>query len=283
MHIKPFLAAIIATLVLCIPSHAAQLSYVVVPSDSMHKEIPVAVLLPAGYSTHHKTRCPVIYFLDGYSGDGQRILTGICKDTAPQQADEFNVILVAVGSGNSWYFDSPINTSSRWQTFLTKELIPYIDSHYKTIHTREGRAITGLSMGGHGAFYTAFRHPDLFLAAGATSGGVDIRPFPKNWDIAKQLGTLEEHPGNWETNTVINNLDGLPSARMSLIFDCGQSDFFLSVNRSLDKRLTDMGVKHTYTEYPGAHNQEYWSKSFPLQVEFFARAFKSASGSGTNH
>ena len=76
--------------------------------------------------------------------------------------------MVSLGAVNTWYFDSPINPASRWQTFLTTELIPYVDSHYRTVAKREGRAITGLSMGGHGAFYTAFRHPDLSPARAVT-------------------------------------------------------------------------------------------------------------------
>ena len=280
MRSKPFLLGIVASLVLCIASVAAELASVDIHSAAMNKDISVTVLLPAAYAADQNKHFPVIYFLDGFGGNGQRILAAFCKDTISKQADDLNVVMVSLGAVNTWYFDSPINPASRWQTFLTTELIPYVDSHYRTVAKREGRAITGLSMGGHGAFYTAFRHPDLFVAAGATSGGVDIRPFPKNWDIAKQLGTLEECAKNWEENTVINNLSGLPKANLSIIFDCGESDFFLNVNRALDKSLTDLGVKHTYTEYPGAHNAAYWSKSFPLQVEFFEQAFKSASAEG---
>jgi S-formylglutathione hydrolase FrmB len=56
-------------------------------------------------------------------------------------------------------------------------------------------------MGGHGALNLAFKHQDVFGAAGSMSGGVDIRPFPNNWDMAKQLGTYAEQPERWEKNT----------------------------------------------------------------------------------
>ena len=68
---------------------------------------------------------------------------------------------------------------SAMKLFISSELVKYIDEHYKTIADRKGRAITGLSMGGHGAMWNAIRHKDMFGASGSTSGGMDIRPFPK--------------------------------------------------------------------------------------------------------
>ena len=68
-----------------------------------------------------------------------------------------------------------------------------MDGHYRTLPSREKRAITGLSMGGHGALWLAIRHQDVFGAAGSTSGGLDIRPFPDNWDMKEQIG--QKMPG----------------------------------------------------------------------------------------
>ena len=65
----------------------------------------------------------------------------------------------------------------KYETYISKELISTIDKQYNTLAKNTSRAITGLSMGGHGAFYLAFRHPDIWGAAGSMSGGVDIRPF----------------------------------------------------------------------------------------------------------
>ncbi|WP_242499227.1 alpha/beta hydrolase family protein [Flavobacterium sp. 140616W15] len=80
-------------------------------------------------------------------------------------------------------FDSPIDTTFKYETYVIDELVPFIDKNYKTITSREGRAISGLSMGGHGALYLSFKHQEVFGAAGSMSGGVDFRPFPEKWDI----------------------------------------------------------------------------------------------------
>ena len=64
-------------------------------------------------------------------------------------------------------------------------------------------------MGGHGALWLAIRHQDIFGAAGSTSGGVDIRPFPDNWDMKKQLGEYINNKEIWDNHTVINQINKL--------------------------------------------------------------------------
>jgi S-formylglutathione hydrolase FrmB len=84
-----------------------------------------------------------------------------------------------------------------------------VDNNYSTLKSPKGRAITGLSMGGHGALYLAIKHPDVFGATGSMSGGVDIRPFPFNWDLAKRLGSYAGHPKFGKKTRVINLLYSL--------------------------------------------------------------------------
>ena len=122
----------------------------------------------------------------------------------------------------------------------------YIDEHYKTIADRKGRAITGLSMGGHGAMWNAIRHKDMFGASGSTSGGMDIRPFPKNWDMAKQLGEYESNKEVWDNHTVINQIDKIENGDLAIIVDCGEDDFFLNVNKDLHNRLLERKIDHDF-------------------------------------
>jgi len=140
-------------------------------------------------------------------------------------------------------------------------LVNYIDEHYSTIKDRKGRAITGLSMGGYGALYLAFRHQDVYGAVGSMSGGVDIRPFPLNWDLSKRLGSYAEHPENWEKNTDINLLYLLTPGSLAITFDCGTEDFFYGVNRALHEKLLERNIRHDFTTRPGGHTWEYWANS----------------------
>ena len=85
----------------------------------------------------------------------------------PEIADEKGIIFVCPDGKDSWYWDSPKNPAYRYETFVSSELVNYIDRNYKTIADRKGRAITGLSMGGHGAMWLGIRHKDVFGAAGS--------------------------------------------------------------------------------------------------------------------
>jgi S-formylglutathione hydrolase FrmB len=130
-------------------------------------------------------------------------------------------------------------------------------------------------MGGHGALYLAMRHQDLFGACGSMSGGVDIRPFPDNWDLADRLGEKAEHPENWEKNTVIAQLHLVKNDDLAIIIDCGIDDFFLSVNRNLHKQMLYYNIDHDYIERPGGHTLEYWHNALQYQVLYFDNYFKN--------
>jgi len=183
------------------------------------------------------------------------------------------IIICPDGGYTSWYFDSPIDSTMQYETFVSQELIAWADSSFRTIRSRAGRGISGLSMGGHGALYLSFRHPEVFGAAGSMSGGVDFRPFPKSWDIAKRLGSYQSNKNRWEENTVINMLDLATKANLKLIIDCGTEDFFFQVNRQFHAELLKRKIPHDYTERPGAHDWAYWRNSIQYHALFFHHFF----------
>jgi S-formylglutathione hydrolase FrmB len=249
----------------------AAVDTVVVFSKKMNKPIKVVVVKP-----NLNRKLPVIYLLHGHGGTYAAWL----KD-APQlvqKAAETEAILVMPDGGyNSWYFDSPVDSTVRYESFITQELVPYIDAAYPTIANKNNRAITGLSMGGHGAFYLAIKHKDIFSAAGSICGGLDIRPFPNNWQINKVLGSINTNKENWEKYTVINVIDSLKDGELQLIFDCGVDDFFFSVNQQVHQKLLAKKIKHDYIERPGIHNGAYWRNSIDYQLLFFKKYFANNS------
>lgn len=251
-------------------SLASAVDTVVTYSNAMRKNIKAVVITPDGYAKGK--RYPVVYLLHGYSGNYADWIT-----KAPEirrAADAYQFIIVCPDGGfSSWYFDSPVEDSTRYETYIAGELVHWVDSAYKTIRSRTGRAITGLSMGGHGALYLAFRHQDVFGAAGSMSGGVDIRPFPNNWDMAKRLGPYATHPENWEKNTVINMLYLLTPDSLALLIDCGTDDFFFRVNQRLHEQLLERNIPHDFIARPGAHNWPYWQNAVAYQFLFLHNYF----------
>ena len=258
--------------VLCsvVSLQGANIDTLKVHSASMNKEIPVIVISPE--TTDQSARFPVIYLLHGHGGDEYNWIH--VKPELPQMADRDGIIVVCPDGENSWYWDSPINPAMRYETFVSQELPDYVDQHYPTIADRTGRAITGLSMGGHGAMWISIRHSDRFGASGATSGGVDIRPFPENWNMKDALGEYEANAKCWEEHSVIYLIEnGTYNDGQKILFDCGINDFFLEVNRNLHKVMIEKNIPHDYIERPGAHNADYWSNSLDYQLLFIQKAF----------
>lgn len=250
---------------------ASKVDTVAIYSNSMKKEIKTVVITPTNYKKS-KTRFPVVYLLHGYSGNYAQWINHAPQ--LKQKVDELQIIIVCPDGGyGSWYLNSPVDSSFQYETFTAKELVSYIDMHYKTIADRKHRAITGLSMGGHGGLYLSMRNKDVFGLAGSICGGVDIRPFPKNWDLAKRLGDTACCKQNWEQYTVMNVVNNLKNGELQLVIDCGLGDFFLDVNRALHKKLLELKIDHDYIERPGAHNKAYWGSAVDYQLLYFKKGF----------
>lgn len=261
-------------LLLCVwsfmPVQAAVVDTIQIYSPVMKKNIKSVVITPDNYAS--AKALPVVYLLHGYSGNH---LDWINKAKGFEKAaDIFNFMIVCPDGGfGSWYWDSPVDPESQYETFVSGELVKFIDSKYKTIKDRKGRAITGLSMGGHGSLYLAFRHQDVFGAAGSMSGGVDIRPFPNNWEMAKRLGTYAGQPERWEKNTVINLLNLLTPNSLAIMIDCGTDDFFYQVNENLHQQLLYRNIPHDYITRPGGHTWPYWTNAVKYQFLFMSNYF----------
>jgi S-formylglutathione hydrolase FrmB len=249
---------------------AATVDTVVTYSTSMRKNIKAVVVRPDSYA--RASQLPVVYLLHGYSGN---YADWIKKAPAiTRYADQLNLIIVCPdGNYGSWYFDSPEDSTWKYETYVATELVQWIDDHFKTIKNRSGRAITGLSMGGHGALYLAIKHQAIFGAAGSMSGGVDLRPFPLNWDISKRLGAYAAWPERWERNSVINCTHLLIPNALSLIIDCGVGDFFYQVNLDLHKKLLHHNIPHEFISRPGVHDWKYWSNAVAYQLLFMSKYF----------
>ena len=240
---------------------------IAVPSEWMKKDVPVTVILPDSCLKEGK-RLPVLYLLHGYGGNNMSWLQGTSiKDLA----ERYGIIVVCPDGGfSSWYLDSPEDPAWRYETFVSKELVAGIDGKYPTLPLRDSRAVAGFSMGGHGAMFLAFRHPDVYGTVVSISGGVDLRPFPENWDIAKRLGTLKDHPDRWKDDSVVTLAEKVTPGQQALSIECGSDDFFLQVNRTLHALLLARRVPHDYAERPGGHTGHYAANALKCQMQFIS-------------
>ena len=260
-----------ALLLFSVAFSRVQVDTISVFSTKMKKEVKSVVILPENYTI--KKHYPVVYLLHGYSDNYAKWVKTV--PAIKTLSTEHQFILVCPDGGySSWYFDSPIDSTCQYESFITRDLLPYVDTHYTTIPNRASRAITGLSMGGHGALYLAIRNPNLFGSAGSMSGGVDLRTSTKAYDISRRIGTIEANHAEWDNRSVINMVNDLKNNELNLIIDCGVSDFFYQINAGLHRRLMALKIDHDYIERPGEHNWKYWDNSIRYQFLYFDRCFQ---------
>lgn len=127
----------------------------------------VAVYLPDAYRKEPERRFSTIYFLHGFDDtpvDGViRILQEIMDQLVANRTIE-PMIVVAPNGLNRYYgsFYTNSEVTGNWEDYIVKDVVGYVDVHFRTLPTSESRGISGHSMGGYGALMLAFRHPDVF-------------------------------------------------------------------------------------------------------------------------
>ncbi|HEY1112050.1 MAG TPA: alpha/beta hydrolase family protein [Chitinophagaceae bacterium] len=264
---------ILFLLLLCftLKAGAATVDTVSITSQKMQKTFRCVVIKPEAYKKKN-TACPAVYLLHGYSGNYSNWIIRVPQ--LKQFADTYGVLIVCPDGGySSWYLDSPVDSTMRYETYIGTEVPAYIDAHYRTIKRREGRAITGLSMGGHGGLFLGLRHAGRFGACGSMSGGVDLYDTRSKFDLVKRVGDTLTHAGNWKQLSVMNVVEQYPKDSVAIIMDCGVDDFFYDNNRELHEKMVRLKIPHDYIERPGKHNWDYWAIAVEYQLLFFRNYF----------
>ncbi|MBA3807027.1 MAG: esterase family protein [Solirubrobacterales bacterium] len=141
----------------------------------------VRVLLPEGYDQNSARRYPVLYLLHGGGSPsapaGARDWTEAGGDAQAITAGQPLITVMPSAGNGGWYtnwYNPGAAAPQNWQTFHIEQLIPWIDANLKTIATKQGRAIAGLSMGGYGAMRYAARYPEKFAYAASFSGALNM-------------------------------------------------------------------------------------------------------------
>jgi len=262
---KPIILIILLTQLVL----AAKTDTLSIFSIQMQKQMQAIVVVPDQASVEN--RLPGVYLLHGYSGNFGDWSRHMDLEVL---ANQYGMFLICPEGGYSgWYLDSPIQTDSQFESHIIEELIPEVEKRYLLKSRKSARAITGLSMGGHGALYLASAHPELFAAAGSMSGAVDLRYSTKSWDLIKILGTYEDFPERWENHSVMYRIDGLKNAQCAILLDCGIEDMFIEINRKLHHKLLKAGINHSYIERPGGHSWDYWTNAIEYHLIFFKQQF----------
>lgn len=155
----------------------------------------VSVYLPPNYDQEGR-RFPVVYYLHGFMGtDSIYANMKMILDRGINQKKIQPFIFVQASQntlfGGSFYTNSSL--TGNWADFTAKELVEYVDKHFKTITNRNGRGIAGHSMGGYGAFKIAMLYPEVFSSIYALSPGLlaFVKEFGPNSNSFKELARIK--------------------------------------------------------------------------------------------
>ncbi|MCR5054318.1 MAG: hypothetical protein K6A69_05695 [Lachnospiraceae bacterium] len=205
------------------------------------------ILLPKGYDDEKNAAkaYPVVYVLHqmgstprSYAADhmDEMILNAMEEGTLPEM-----ILVLPNSSGESWW-------RGDWDKMVAEEIIPYIDSNYRTMNTRDARYIVGASMGGCGAYEIALNHPDLFSGVASFFGAINMGDNP----LKKMLSMSGSDLSQFKHFMVVGNRDlykfGIPTIL-------------------LDRHLREQGVEHFFELGDGGHDSEF---CMPYVVKAFS-------------
>ena len=170
-------------------------------------DVYVSVYLPASYKSNSKRRYPVVYFLHGFGGNDEKMY-GFSKDLLNLPLIMDSVFgkgkareMIAVTPNAYTRFQGSMYSNSittgNWEDFIAKELVSYIDSHYRTIAKVESRGLSGHSMGGYGTLRISERNPGIFssiylLSPCCLTSGINTTQIPSNFLRADSIKTFAE-------------------------------------------------------------------------------------------
>jgi S-formylglutathione hydrolase FrmB len=183
------------------------------------------------------------------------------------------LIVCPDGAVSSWYFDSPLDSTMRYETFIAQEVPAFIELKYRTIKERGGRAITGLSMGGHGGLFLGFRHADFFGACGSMSGALVIEYITgKQYRLDALLGDTANKE-LYRSYSIMKQMENYPKDSIAVIIDCGTEDFVIEMSRVAHQKMLSLKIPHDYIERPGKHDWKYWDTAIEYQLLYFRNFF----------
>ena len=246
-------------------------------SGALGRTAKYRIVLPSGYneSAH---RYPVLFLLHGVFGSSENweTLTDLSRYAAST-----DLIIVMPDAANSWYVNSATMPEARYEDFIMQDLLPEVDSRWRTLRSSHRRAIAGLSMGGYGALKFAIKYPDTFAVAasisGAFTGPADLDD--KREDLRNDLRAAFGTPGS--SIRAENDLFQLvPKTNSRLLpyfyMDCGTADEFCETNRRFAALLCSHGARYEYHEVPGCHSWQYWDQRIAILLPLVNKILRPA-------
>jgi putative tributyrin esterase len=247
------------------------------PSASLGDQRTMLVMLPLDYDTS-VSRYPTLYLLHGHDAD----ITDWARGTnLSAYATRHHLIIVTPDASRSWYVNSVANPKARFDDFIVKDVIGYVDEHFRTIPEPFARAIAGVSMGGFGAMFLGLEHHEMFAAIGSFSGALSAAhqeppPLAANAteverkdrqqyeDLVGKFGSKEQ-----KDRDPFELAAKIPVEEVPMLFVvCGGEDGNAGDTHAFLALLAKRRIPYEYREIsPREHDWRIWNEEIPVFLD----------------
>ena len=261
-----------------------------IKSPILGKDVRCTFYLPPNYDASDRTY-PVVYLLHGYSDDDTGWLQfgeiNRLADQAIASGEIPPMIIVMPDAGVSWYVNS-YDGKVRYEDFMIKELIPYVESNFRAKKDKRYRGIAGLSMGGFGTMVLALHNPDLFVAAAPLSAAFAVdqdyvnTPEDRYENVfgilyGKGLKGNDRLSEAYYKNSclkIVENAKVEDLRKVRYWIDCGDDDFLYKGNSLMHNALRDKNIPHEFRVREGGHTWTYWRTGIIDALKFIGISFR---------
>ena len=244
-------------------AQASRLREEAVHSPALNRTMKYRVLVPQGYDTSQR-RYPVLYLLHGLTGNYTDWST---RTNIAEYTRTLPLIVVMPDGGNSWYTNAA-DGGGKFEDYIVTDLPADVVVKYRTVNSRYGRAIAGLSMGGYGALKLALKRPAQYAVVGSFSGAFGATVEGRYDRMiestkAEPLARIFGPPGSdtRQQSDVLALAAALKAPGAPYLYiDCGTSDTLISENREVVAAIHKAGAAYEYHEIAGGHSWDYWDR-----------------------
>ena len=204
------------------------------------------VYTPPGYDNHCEKRYPVLYLQHGvteneigwiWHGKANFIMDNLLAD------HKCSEMLIVMNAGYGFVGEeSPEFLPGDFDRELAEDCIPYIDRKYRTLTSRDHRAVAGLSLGSAQAFYAAMKHRDLYGSLGMFSGGLPL--IRADYDYSAFFEEGERVNANFRL----------------LYLGVGEQEMFYQNTLEVCRELDRKGIRYRFFSTPGYHEWDVWRR-----------------------
>jgi S-formylglutathione hydrolase FrmB len=266
------------------------LSNQVIKSAILKQGMKCNIYLPLGYQSSQK-RYPVLYLLHGHGGnETDWVKVGKADSIANKLmiSKAIPEMIIVMPDGRNDYYLNTFDGKFKYEDYFIKELVPFVDSTFRTKPERASRALAGLSMGGYGAALYSLKHADMFSVGVGLSSAIrtdaamvalEDSLYDSRFEgkLGLKLRGQSKVNDYYQKNSILKLMEIMPETTLKATrwyFDCGDDDFLIEGNCTLHILMNKRKIPHEFRVRDGAHDWTYWRTALPDVLRFVALSFK---------